>query len=111
MNSWKKWRSRNIYRTNSKFSRVGAIAEQMFPQVSQADHKGGELATYTFGNVWSRIWRNTREDGTVYYRISLHRIESKDGTTIVRNNFRPADLNDIIRTVQRCKLWFREMHN
>lgn len=110
MNTWKKWTSRNAHRSNSTFTRAGEIAQRILPQVRQANHKGRVVAAFTFGNVWSRIWRNTRRDGTIYYRISLNRIEEQKGETIVRNNFMPSDLNDVIRAVRRCQIWFNETH-
>lgn len=110
MSTWKKWQTRNERRSNSTFTRVGEIAQRMFPQVNQENQKGGEIAAFTYGNVWSRIWRNSRQDGTHYYRISLNRIDVKNGETFVRNNFTPSDLNDLIRAARRCQIWLSETH-
>lgn len=110
MNSWNKSKPRNAHRSRSTFTRAGEIAERILPQVQQIDSRGREVADFAFGNVWSRIWRNTRQDGTHYFRISLNRLEARNGETLVRNNFTPSDLNDVIRAVRRCHIWLRENH-
>jgi hypothetical protein len=48
-------------------------------------------------------------DGTHYFRISLHRLEARNGETLVRDNFTPSDLNDVIRAARRCQIWLREI--
>lgn len=110
MNSWNKWKRRNAPRSSSTFTRAGDIARRILPQVQQINSGGQEVASFTFGNVWSRIWRNTRLDGTHYFRISLNRLEARNGETLVRNNFTPSDLNDVIRSARRCQIWLRETH-
>lgn len=110
MNSWKKSKPRNAPRSRSTFTRAGEIVRRILPQVQQSKSRGGEVASFTFGNVWSRIWRNTRIDGTHYFRISLHRLEARNGETLIRNNFTPSDLNDVIRAARRCQIWLSESH-
>lgn len=107
--NWRQSPHRYSIRKNSTLTHAGEIVQRIFPRTHQTEQESGEAASFTFGNVLSRIWRNTRRDGTVYFRISLNRIDAQYGDETLRNNFRPADLNDVIRAARRCQIWFSEL--
>ncbi|WP_437203404.1 hypothetical protein [Planctomicrobium sp. SH664] len=80
----------------------------MFPRPEARRGINEPVAAFTFGDVWARIWLNESKDGTTYLRISLHRIDNRNASDCIRNNFRPQDFNDVIRAVRRCHIWLKE---
>lgn len=108
MNPWKAFQNRSTARTTSSWTRAGEVSQRMVRQPDRSNERNDAAATFTFGNVWARIWVNRSRNGTEYMRISLHRIEDHNGSRMVRNNFRPDDFNDIIRAVRRCHIWLKQ---
>lgn len=105
MKPWKAFQNRSTRRTNSNPTGTDEIVKQMFSQPAARRNPNEPAAAFTFGNVWARIWLNDAGNGSHYLRISLHRIDNKNGNECIRNNFRPDDLNDLIRAVRRCHIW------
>ncbi len=110
MKTWRKATEESAERKAAKPTRVGEIADRMFPNVRVKKEEGSHAQDFTYGNVWTRIWRNTRKNGEPYFRISFNRIDVREDEEIVRNNFTPDDLDDLMRAARRCKIWFNEKH-
>lgn len=108
MKSLKKTTTQKSPREESKLTHVSEITKRLFPTAGAKREEGGHFADFTYGNVWTRIWKNTSKNGDTYFRISLNRLDVKEGEVIVRNNFTSDNLDDLMRTVRRCKIWFGE---
>jgi hypothetical protein len=84
MNKKKRWWSRK-----KKESRYYSPLE--------SNHRGGEVDDRTFGNVWTRIWRNRDTKGRVYYSFTQHRLYEKYGEVKLSRSFLSDDPEDVGR--------------
>ncbi|TWU44917.1 hypothetical protein Q31b_00880 [Novipirellula aureliae] len=54
----------------------------------------------TYGNVWTRVWKNHDRRGQAYLTFSQHRLYEQDGVQGVAKSFRTEDFEDVIRGAQ-----------
>ncbi len=74
-------------------------------------HRGGEIADFTYGKVWTRLWRNRGRDGSVYYRISFDYLHGTKYDTKLSKSFPPEALRDLERAIVRIQHWLNEHKN
>lgn len=61
----------------------------------ETNHRGGEVDDRTFGNIWTRIWRNRDADGRVYYSFTQHRLYEKYVQVKLARSFFSEDPDDV----------------
>ena len=90
------WRKKQKDWKSERFSKPGYGA-----------HRGGEAADWTYGNVWTRVWRNRGRDGVVYFRVTFDRLERGR----LMKNFALSDLDDVGRGLVRAETWIANRDN
>lgn len=61
----------------------------------ETNHRGGEVDDRTFGNVWTRIWRNRDTKGRIFYSFTQHRLYECYGETKLSRSFLSEDPEDV----------------
>ena len=79
----KRWWPRKKNRTSQYYS------------PSESNHRGGEVDDRTFGNVWTRIWRNRDNKGRVYYSFTVHRLYEQYDHVKLSRSFLSEDPDDV----------------
>ena len=62
---------------------------------NDSNHRGGEVDDRTFGNVWTRIWRNRDSDGRIYYSFTQHRLYESYSEVKLSRSYRSDSANDV----------------
>jgi len=75
----------------------GKQKESKFYSPQDTNHRGGEVDDRTFGNVWTRIWRNRDSQGRVYYSFTQHRLYERYNEIKLSRSFLSEDPEDVAR--------------
>jgi hypothetical protein len=68
--------------------------DKSMPRTEHTNGRGGEVADWTYGNVWTRVYRNRRQrTRQVYYTWIQDRLYQRpDGTVGLSKTFYPEDM-------------------
>ena len=72
--------------------------------------RGGEIADWTYGNVWTRIYRNRyRQSKDIYYTVIQDRLYTDwQGKLKLSKSFYPRDLQDCQLGLSRAQAFLHE---
>jgi hypothetical protein len=79
--------------------------DKSMPRSECTNARGGEVADWTYGNVWTRVYRNRHQRSRqVYYTWIQDRLYQRpDGTVGLSKTFYPEDLQDSYAGICRAQ--------
>ena len=98
------FRRRRRYKEDRKSRENGMVSIRYVPG------RGGEIADWTYGNVWTRVYRNRyRKGNEIYYTVIQDRLYTdREGKLKLSKSFYPQDLKDCQRGLSRAQAFLDE---